>query len=234
MKNRIVFLGLFTILLFNFDLLGQEISKLEIAGKAQLMVIPDLAILNVQITAVEMEYKQAIESLNQKTKKLQKQLVKMDFAEDAIKTINFSVRKNYVYKKGERIDSGFVASHSLRLEFPYNKERLGRLIDNLGASAIGADAQFGFDLSIEKKKEVEAKLIAMALEDANSKAKIIESSAEIELIKIIHIQYQGMSQPSPVYRYQASARMEADASPPALEAREIEMNREVMVVWSFK
>jgi uncharacterized protein YggE len=231
---RIISISLCITICLLSNVVGQDIPKLEVTGNAQTMVKPDLAILNANISSIELEYDDAIKALSNKTNKLKKQLTKLKFNENEIKTTNFSVRKNYKYKKGERIDSGFVASHAVRVEFPYDKERLTKVITALGVSEAEANMQFEFGLSNSKKKEVEADLIKDAIEDAKRKATIIESSAELKLQNIINIQYHGGGEQAPVYRYQAAARMEADNSEPTIDAKEILMRQEIQVVWAIE
>jgi len=213
---------------------AQEKSTLEITGRARIMVRPDLAVFNAEINAIDMEYGRVIAALNKKTASIEKQLVSLDFSPEDIKTVNFSVRKNYEYKKGERIDSGFIASHVIRVEFPYDKDRLGALISALVSSTSDANIQFEFDLSASKRNEIETTLIQMGLDDASGKAKVIVGSTGLNLGKIILIRYNGESPQAPVYRMQASARMESDTGAPDLEAREIEMSREIFVIWALE
>ena len=148
------------------------------------------------MSTLQLRYEDAIDDLNRKTKDLTKQLKKVKFKEDDIKTTNFTVHKNTIYRHSQRIDSGFIASQYLTVTFPYDKERIGEIIDKIGGSDAGANMGFSFGLSDAKRKSLRFQLIQMAVTDAREKASIIAEASGIQTQR--HLQY-------PVFRTRKSS-----------------------------
>ena len=205
-----------------------------VAGKSSLNVKPDETTINLTVTTLQLRYEDAIDDLNRKTKDLTKQLKKVKFKADDIKTTNFTVHKNTIYRQRQRIDSGFTASQYLTVTFPYDKERIGDIIEKIGGSDAGANMQFSFGLSDAKRKSLRDQLIRMAVQDAREKASIIAEASGIRLRGISNIQYSESGNLPQVRAYKSMARMDEAAPQAQVEAKEIEIHDNILVTWTIE
>ena len=82
---------------------------LEVVGIAEMSIAPDIGILNITINEIDLQFGQSINGLNNKSKDINNQLLKLGFEKSAIKTDNFDVRKNTIYRNNKNIDSGYIA-----------------------------------------------------------------------------------------------------------------------------
>lgn len=233
MKRTIIFLTLFccnTIITH-----GQELNPgtLEVTGTSSIQVPPDQTTIRLRVSAIRMLYADALEDLDGKMKNLSSKLTRAGFEKKEIRTQDFNVRKNTVYRKGSQVDSGFVASQYVVLEFPYDKKQLGHAIDAIGASATGADMQIAFGLSDDKANRVRTELIRAAIRDAKLQANTIADEANIELIRILRIRYGEESMPSPGTVYRTAARAE-QGSTWDIEARDIDLGETIGIIWNIR
>lgn len=162
---------------------------LYVSGSAQLYVKPDLGILNISVSEIKLKMSDAIKSLSEKSNYYNDLLKKMGYNEKDIKTTSFSVYKNKVYRNNEYVDSGFVASQIIRLEFVYNQQVLQKIITDFSKSDKPIDFSFDFTISDELKKKTQTQLIENAVNDANSKAQIIANASKMKIKSIKSIAY---------------------------------------------
>lgn len=187
MKN----LNLLLVLLFSTTLLAQTANfpTLEVSGKSEMEVMPDVGILTLSISEIKMEFNDAISALDKKTSKVKKQLLKLDFTEEELKTRSFQIRKNTIYNRNQRKDSGYVASQSIIVEFKYSKEKISEILSDFAEESVGMQLSFAFTLSDELKAETKNILITLASKDAQQKASLLASNFGKALDKIVNLSY---------------------------------------------
>ena len=97
---------LWTFFLFlTLNLFGQaekEPPTIQIVGTSKVSVKPDLGVLVIQITRVNINFSQSIIGLNDKTKDVSKQIRGLGFKEEEIKTTDFEIQVNRVYRRNEK------------------------------------------------------------------------------------------------------------------------------------
>ena len=169
----------------------QKEPILAVTGSAKVVVKPDLSVLNISVSEIDKTMGKAVKKLGDKSDFYGKLLKKLDFKQEDLKTTKFSVSKNRVRRNNMYVDSGFVASQRIRVEFEYKKELLQKILTELSKSEQEINFNFNFSLSDSLKSEVQSKILEYAVNDANSKAAIIAESSGTELVKIIKITYGG-------------------------------------------
>jgi uncharacterized protein YggE len=182
-----------TIILFFITLtaFGQDKEKptLTVTGVARVTVKPDLGVLNISVSEVKPKMGDAIKALGDKSNHYNELLKKLGFNEKDIKTTSFAVSKNKVYKDNEYIDSGYVASQNIRLEFTYDQKTLQKIVTEFSKSEKPIDFSIDFELSEQLKQKVQAQIIDFAVKEGNEKASGIAKSAGLKLVKIKDITY---------------------------------------------
>ena len=191
-------------------------ALLQITGSARVAVKPDIGVLNIHVSEIKPKMNQAIEALGDKSNYYLNSLKKLDFAEKDIKTASFAVSKNRIYRNQEYVDSGYVASQDIRLEFKYDERMLSKILNEFAKSEQEINFSFVFKLSEELKDKVQEELIDLAVEDTKQKALNIAASSNLKLVKIKRITYgrwggdSGMEQIEREYRYAAAASGSSD------------------------
>ncbi|HEX5169025.1 MAG TPA: SIMPL domain-containing protein [Cyclobacteriaceae bacterium] len=234
-------LAFFVIILVNTNLFGQtekNIPSIEVVGVSRKMVTPDVAILAIAISNKDMNFAQTSVGLNDKTKDVAKQIMSAGFRESDIKTTDYQIRVNRIYRKDSWIDSGYVASQNVRVEFKYSKDMVSKILTTFSKSKTAFDLQFDFKLSDDLKSKVSDDLIKMAVKDAKDKAKILSESAGVKLKQVIDINYNGNSSPDfRPYNEAVSykARMSDQAEPlSGFTPVEIQLNDSVVMKWEIE
>lgn len=162
---------------------------LEVVGSAKIVVTPDVGTLIIQIQHIDSSFSKAITHLNRKTKDINSQLTKVGFKETEIKTTNFEVNENSIYRRGERIDSGYVATQDVKVDF----DNEGTIIENILTQFSGSETDlrisFRFKLSEKTKTDVQEKVIELAVKNAFKKAEQIAKYSNAEIKSLRRINY---------------------------------------------
>ncbi len=208
--------------------------QLEITGAARMAMSPDTGILNISLSQVEMQFGDAITSLENKAQDIREQIRKMGFSQEGIMTDNFQVRKNTMYRNNRQIDSGYVATQQVHLEFKNTKNNLSKILSQFSESASEFDLSFNFTLSDDLRESVGDQLIQLATKDAFKKAKLISTASGTTLKKVIRIQY-GNSYATPIraendiMSLRAASKMSEGFTP-----SDLDFSASIVVVWSIE
>lgn len=191
MKTLTIILLLLTALTVSGQILGEQPEKptLTVTGLARVIVKPDLGVLNIAVSEIKPKMSDAIKALGEKSNHYNDLLKKLGFNEKDIKTTNFSVSQNRVYRNSEYIDSGYMAFQNIRIEFTYNQPILQKIVVELSKSEKPINFSFDFELSEALKQKVQTQIIDLAIKDGNEKATAMAKASKVKLTRINHISY---------------------------------------------
>jgi len=238
MKSIIV-VSLFLLMNGSFAQSNNE-ATIDIVGKSKLSVMPDVGVLNLYVNHIDLTFGNAITGLNEKTDELIQRITSMNFNEDGIATTDFRVVQNYVRKNNQRIDSGFVASQALKVEFKNEKSMVQKILVEFSQHANDLNLNFTFKLSSGLKIELQEKLIDQAYQDALQKAERLANNSNMKLGVINSITY-GKSNPAGMFRdlgrgaklgYSLSETVATEIS--GFTPQNIEYSDTVHIVWQLK
>lgn len=225
-----------------FTLLAQSeknVPSIQVVGVSRKMVTPDLAILIIEITNKNMNFAQTTVGLNDKTKDVSRQIMSAGFKENDIKTTDYQIRVNRIYRADSWIDSGYVASQSVRVEFKYSKETVSKILTTFSKSKTAFDLRFDFKLSEDLKTKVYDDLIKLAVNDAKAKARVLSESAGVKLKRITDINYggaytAGFRENNEMMSYKA--RMTSDQAEPmaGFTPNEVQLTDSVVIKWEIE
>ncbi len=180
-------------LVFVFALISAEGQTtppiLKVEGKSQISVKPTLTEISLDIRAINPTYAGSVEALIKRVDLLTNVLKEIRFRDDEIITSNFRVAKNTVYIRGERKDSGFIATQTLKVQFSQEKKRLLEVLNTATSSRADPEISISFKLDDERKRSLKAELIKLAVSDAKMKAELIAKEAGYEISGVREIQY---------------------------------------------
>ena len=236
MKNiytAILFLFVFS---YSYGQVNTDHPILEVVGTARISVTPDIGILRIGISTVNETFSSSITNLNSKTVDVTKQLSELGFKAAEIKTTDFEVNKNTVYRRNESIDSGYIATQQVKVDFPNNKNVITRILQVFSDSETDFNLSFDFKLSDSLKLESQNKIIELAVEDAFQRGKRLAKSADIQLSSIERINYgnnyySGMREANDTQQLYEMAASSADNSIVGFTPNDIIFIDNVLVVW---
>lgn len=235
MKHLIFYI----LIISSIQLSAQEKKEaiIDVVGSAKVSVSPDIGVLNIRLSDIQPQMNEVVSSLGKKSNYYLELLQELGFKEEEIKTTNFSISKNRVYVKRQYVDSGYIASQSIKLEFTYDKKVLTKILNRFSKSKEQIDFSFNFKLSEELKKKVQLQIIENAIEDAKIKSKTIANSAELNLVKIKKIAYgHGTSSVNNMMKFTRESNYAADLSNSDgatynFTPNDIVMSDNVTVIW---
>ena len=158
-------------------------------------VKPDLGVINIQISEIKQTMSEAITALVEKSKVYADILQRTGIAEKDIKITGFQTYQNRLYRNNEHIDSGYIASQKIRVEFVYEQKLLQKIVAEFSVSKSPINFNIEFVLSEQLKGKAQSQVIESCVQDATLKANGIARASGLKLFKIIAITYGSWDQP---------------------------------------
>ncbi len=180
----------FLAIFFSLILTNAFTQTMEVQGFGRLLVYPDVGVLKMELSTIQMDFGQTIDSLAAKESQIYNQFESLGYEKNQIKSLTYNVTENTIWSSGRpRYDSGYVGTQTLLLEFSNQKSEIAKLINSFSIGKVDTRISLRFKLSESKKDSVRELVIEKAIKDANTKAKVIAKSNSRELGDIIKIQY---------------------------------------------
>ena len=211
--------------------------KLQITGKGNLAIAPDLLILAFEVNAHEWEYEKAIGRLNDKVEQLRQILEKENVDRKQLKTKDFRVNRETSWnKKTEKSEfNGFRASHSLELELPLEQGLINRLLGKVATTLD--DLDFRINFSVKDTETYHQQLLKNAIQKAKESAVLIAEASGVQLREIIDIDctIREIQIRSRSYDYRVYETSHELAAPtPDFEPDDIDVSESVTITWRIE
>lgn len=196
-RNHMKKLSLFFILLLlvvagKSQQVQAQTAGIALAGESRKLVIPDVAILYLNLNADAKTESESLEKLARRQQEILKQLKAEGFTEEQIKLSNFSVNARFDYgKNGEAKRIGFSATQSYVVKFPLDKQRLLKVYKNLSSQNTSADLtiSMGNECSEALKEKTELELIKIAVKNAGIRANALAEASGMKVGNVEYIRY---------------------------------------------
>ena len=183
---------LFLFLVCSLTSFSQEMKQqptLQVSGQGRLSVPPDLGVLSIQLKCISLNFNESIVKLNKKSQDISNKIAALGFGKNAIKTTDFQINNYSIYRNNQNIDSGYIATQNVEVEFKNNKESIAKFINAFSKSKTDVGLNFSFKLSDSLKANTQKEIIKLSVSDAKEKAKVLAESAAIKLKRIKDITY---------------------------------------------
>ena len=217
---------------------------LKVTGKGKISVKPDTIRILITQTAIKKKYEDAVRESADAKAEITDGLAKLGFDKKDLKTLHFDV--NTEYEGYEAKDHswkqrlvGYRYTHRMKLEFPSDNERLGRVLTLL--ASCGGAPEFTIQYTIADQEKAKNGLLAKAVEDSRAKAEVLSAAAGVKLGEIVTIDYSWGEGDivSPPMRNMALRECKASGAMDNgiafdIEADDIDITDTVTVVWSLK
>lgn len=159
---------------------------IKVTGKGQSRVRPDTTRVKIILKGVYQKYEETLRHSAQDTAKLRDLLVQLGFKETDLKTpyFYFNTKFNEV-KVGNTFKkqfAGYQYYHEMKVEFSFDNDRLGRIMQALAASSL--NPEFNINYLVSNPETVKTELLEKAVCDAAKKAEVLSSAAKVRLREI--------------------------------------------------
>ncbi len=165
---------------------------IRVTGKGQIKVHPDMTRITITVTGRDREYGETLRRSSEDTEYLKDVLSSFGFARTDLKTLNFSV--DTVYESYRDRDgtykqrfTGYSFTHMMKVEFPSDNERLGRVLYALANCRV--KPEFRISYTVKDPEAVKNTLLGKAVADAKEKAAVLTQAGGVTLKDIQSIDY---------------------------------------------
>ena len=166
--------------------MGQN-RAISVKGSAKLTGTPDWVVIVFNVESESYYYEVCTEMLAKRTLILKKELMALGIEDKNIKTFHFDIDTGFDWVEGRRIFRGYKASHKLKVEFPFDKDYLNKIMRKLGQTKSHASFRIAF--TIAEPESLRQQALAEAVKNAARKAEVLADAAGVKLGPIIRIDY---------------------------------------------
>jgi len=159
-------------------------------GKSSVIQVPEIISFYVEFELNDQDYDRCTNLALGKIDTFKMKLKEIGIDEDLVKTASYSIQEitDRDMRTRELIHLGYKARIPIVIKMevvdPYADD-----IFELLKSTFKSEIRINFELSPEQKEKAKESLLTLAVNDAKSKAEILASSLNIELGKVIKVQY---------------------------------------------
>lgn len=164
---------------------------IRLTGLGTAMQAPDTITISLSVKGEDKDYQKAMSECDRLVTDLKANLVKNGFQEENIKTTYFNVytATKYVesFKTSKRVFDKYVITHSLEIEFEFDRKKLAKCIDTL-SSAL-ANPTLSINFTVKDTSSLKKQALKQAVADAKEKASLLAESAGVKLGQIVLIDH---------------------------------------------
>ena len=187
--------------------------QVVVSGNCLKAVLPDRGSVDFYSEATNKEAPKALSEATKAYESARDAVKKMNLKDLELSTLENSVREEHSWENNKNVFKGYKARIGLRV---YTSEisKLGEVVTKVSKSGIKNIGSFNTDISPAKLKEEQESCLAIAVENAKSKAEKLAKAAGSKVGKAIMIQeeFSEVPQARPYMMKSMNVRMESDAS----------------------
>ncbi len=231
MPNKII-LFLLLLIVSTFKLSAQnQNTAISIIGEAKANVLPDVVVVNFEITSSDKQESIALKKLNEFVDKTLSKILSVGFQKDDLKIINYSLSEQFDYSNNYK-KLGYMGTQEIALRFKYDKEKLGNLFSAFSLDKLeNVTINCSYELSDELELSTRQNLVRDAMVNAKFFAEKIANTSQLKIAGVENVEYPFTEN---VYNRGAND-YKFDTSRPggnsftSIEVKEIEMRERVKV-----
>lgn len=160
---------------------------ITVRGSAKVSAPPDWVVISFDVISQNYEHGKCMEKLSKQTESLQKELASVGLEKVSLKTTQFSIDTHFDWVKDTRVFKGYKASHEVRVEFPFEKDYLSKVLGVL--SCTQSKASYRISFQVKDPEPFRQQAIAGAVKNAKDKAQVLAEAAGVALGEIRQIEY---------------------------------------------
>lgn len=221
---------------------------IRVTGKGQIRVCPDMTVVTMDLKGMYPNYDETLQHSSEDTEVLKTVLGEFGFERADLKTLSFDVDTEYesyeerhgARKEYKRRLIGYRFTHRLKVEFPSDNERLGKILYALANCSVRPELRLSY--TIKDQEAAKREMLGKAVADAKGKAAVLANAAGVSLREIQSIDYSWGEinfEFSPMNRCMSIADegifggMAAKSYAMDIEPDDIEVSDTVTVIWEI-
>lgn len=204
---------------------------ITVTGSGEVILVPDLAYINVGIHTEAEDVTSAVNSNNSQARAIKEAMVSMGVEEKDIQTSNFNV-----YSMNRYDDMGNIAGTNYAVDntlyiIVRDMPRLSEILD--AALGAGANQIYGISFDIANRADAMAQARDLAIKDAEEKALSIANTAGVQLGQVLNISVKNNSYVQTLAGYGMGGGMMDQAASVPVSAGQIVVTANADVVYEF-
>ena len=214
---------------------------IRVTGKGQIRLRPDTTRITMTLSGLFKEYAETLRRSGEDTEALKDVLAGFGFERSELKTLSFGVDTEYESYRDKNNDYkqrfvGYRFDHVLKVEFPSDGERLGRVLYALANCRVRPELRISY--TVKDPEAAKNLLLGKAVADAKEKAAALTQAGGVKLGEIqsidyswgeIDFEYRPMGRAIAVEKCMAAD----DSLAFDIEPDDIEVSDTVTVVWEI-
>ena len=216
---------------------------IRVTGKGKISVKPDTIRLCISMEDTFREYDDALRHSTDSAELLKGMFEGLGYDRKALKTVLFNINTEYESyqdrdKSWKRRFKGYKYTHRMKLEFPAENKRLGKILYALAHCPVSPE--FSIEYTVADPEASKNELLGKAVKDSMQKASVLAEASGVKLDKILTIDYSWgeidfVSRPLQEMSLRCCAE---DACSPTsydmdIEPDDIDITDTVTVVWNI-
>ena len=207
---------------------------IRVKGSAEVSAVPDLVVITFDLASKNYDYGKCLENLSFKTESLREELASIGLERDSLKTARFNIDTDFRWdrQRDRHIFQGYEAYHVMRVEFPFEKDYLNKVLHVL--SRAESEASFRISFQVKDPEPLKQQAIAGAVKNSREKALVLAEAAVVSLGDIIQIDYSWSE-----VRFETDFEVceaKATMSEPSYDItpEDVDVSDSVTVIWEIK
>lgn len=235
MKIRIL---CFLTYLCAFSIYAQKNANLiKVQGNAQVYDTPELLVVNMSLKSKALQYDECSDQLVSNYNQLEAAFQKSNFDKTKLKSSGVNINENTTWYQGKSKKEGYNGSMSVTLEVPFANKSINTIMNTIKKLEFSVPYSLNFKLSEAQKKKLLEETIAMAVNDAKSKATHLATALGVKLGKVKEVNFGYTNSNDnilvPEYSRMESVNMKSGKNL-NLNPQKIQIKKSVGVVWKIE
>lgn len=165
---------------------------IKVTGKGKISVKPDTIRLRISMEGKYREYDETLRKSSDSVELLKDLIVNLGYNRKDLKTLYFNIDTEYESyqardKSWKRRFQGYKYVHRMKLEFPADNQRLGKILYALAHCPLSPE--FSIEYTVADPEQCKNELLGAAVKDSMKKASVLSDVARVKLGQIVNIDY---------------------------------------------
>ncbi len=176
--------------------------QISVTGTADVNAVANVAQFTYSVIETGKTTKEAQDKATEKANKALAYLKSVNIEDKDIKTIGYNINPQYEYRTkacitdpctpGTQVLTGYEVSQSIEVKIR-NTDQAGTVLSGIGS--IGVSNVSGLNLTIDEPETLQREARRKAIEDAEAKAQALAADLNVNLVRVISFQENGMGGP---------------------------------------
>ncbi|MFA5169154.1 MAG: SIMPL domain-containing protein [Candidatus Paceibacterota bacterium] len=164
---------------------ANDSDVISVTGTGEVYVTPDIGLVSISVVAKNNNVSVATSESSEKMNSIIEYLKNNSVEEKDIKTTSFNIYPVYSWedKTGKRNLDGYEVSQTIQVKIR-DLTKVGDIISN--ATRLGANDISSLSFTVDDDEKVKEEAKELAIKDAREKAKNLEKSLGVRLVKIVN------------------------------------------------